>query len=153
MITVLFGFLLLMQEFSMPQKTCPDLSGKYVIQGEDGSVYVTIKQTRCERMDIEWVISSYDGRSRTIHPLVLDGKFHTDTGWFGERGKRLTAAQFRSDILEIVSKSNETRGDSMSWKQSFELLPDRDFCVRLFDTGFDSNAGSWSGSRTGRQKS
>jgi hypothetical protein len=85
--------------------------------------------------------------------LPLDGRFHADTGWFGERRKRLTAAQFRSDVLEIVSKPNDTKGDSMFWKQSFEVLPDKDLCIRFFDTNFDPNTGSWSGSRAGRQKS
>jgi hypothetical protein len=148
MITILFGFLLLMQESTMAQKTCPDLSGRYVIQGEDGRVFVTITQTRRERITIEWLISSYDGTSRTTHVLALDGRLHTDTGWFGERGKRLTSAQFRSDTLEIVSKSNGTRGASaFEWRLSFELLPNQDLCRRSFDDG------SWSARRAGRQKS
>ena len=30
------------------QAACPDLSGRYVMQYEDGRVYVTIAQSRCE---------------------------------------------------------------------------------------------------------
>jgi hypothetical protein len=150
MISIFFGFLLLMQESARSQSTCPDLSGRYVIQGEDGRVFVTIKQTRCERITIEWLISSYSGTSRTTHVLALDGKFHTDTGWFGERGKQLTSAQFRSDTLEILSKSNETRGTSVfGWKLLFAPLPNKDLCTKFFDP----HEASWSGRRAGRQKS
>jgi hypothetical protein len=121
-----------------------------VIQGEDGRVYVTIKQTRCERISIEWLVSSYSGISRTTHALALDGKFHTDTGWFGKRGKKLTSTQFRFDTREIVSKSNETRGNSaFGWKLSLTPLPNKDLCSRFFDP----HEGSWSTRRAGRQKS
>jgi hypothetical protein len=45
------GSLLILLLVSM-QATCPDLSGKYVIQGEDGRVYFTISQLRCESIRI-----------------------------------------------------------------------------------------------------
>jgi hypothetical protein len=152
MLTLLLAFLLLMEGSATSQTKCPDLSGRYIIQGQDGRVYITIRQTRCEKITIEWLILSYGGTSGTTHALTLDGRFHADTGWFGERGKRLTSTQFRSNVLEIVSKPNETKGDSMIWKQSFEMLPDKDLCIRFFDTSVDATTGSWSGSRAGRQK-
>jgi hypothetical protein len=150
MITMLFSFLLLMQESTIAQSTCPDLSGRYVIQGQDGRVYVTIKQTRCQRITIEWLIYSHPDTSRTTHHLVLDGKFHADTDWFGERAQRLTSAQFRSGTLEIVSKPAETKDKAgFGWKQLFEVLPNKDLCTRFFE----SHTEAWSASRAGRQKS
>ena len=113
-------------------------------------MYVTINQRRCERITIEWVISSYSGTLRTTHALALDGKFHTDTGRFGERGKHLTSAQLRSDTLEIVAKSSDTRGASaFRRKQSFVPLPNKDLCKRFLDF----REASWSTRRAGRQKS
>jgi hypothetical protein len=134
-------------ELALAKTECPDLSGKYVIQGEDGRVYVTIKQTRCEIITIEWLISVNGGTSRTTHVLPLDGRFHPDTGWFGERDKRLTSAQFRSDALEIVSKSKETKG-ALNWKQSFTLLQNNDLCTRFLYY----HDGSLSTRRAGRQR-
>src|SRR5439155_4944542 len=66
--TILMGFLLLLQQASTLQSTCPDLSGRYVKQSEDGRVYISIKQTRCESIEIDW-----DGET---HVLRLDGKTH-----------------------------------------------------------------------------
>jgi hypothetical protein len=150
MIAILFSFLLLMQESPVAQSTCPDLSGRYVVQGEDGRVLIHIKQTRCQRITIERMIYSYPDISRTTHQLVLDGKFHADTGWFGERAQRLTSAQFRSVRLEIVSQPAKTKdGAGFAWKQSLEMLPNRDLCTRFFD----SYTKAWSVSRAGRQKS
>jgi hypothetical protein len=146
---ILLGFLLVMQQPTMPRGTCPDLSGRYVIQGEDGRVYVSIKQTRCERIEIEWLIHSYPETSRTTHLLVLDGKFRADTGWFGG-GKQLTSAQFRSNVLEIVARPATAKDTAaFEWKQSFEVLPNKDLCTKFLDPHMES----WSARRAGRQKS
>jgi hypothetical protein len=132
---ILLTLLLLVQQSAMPHVACPNLSGRYVIQWEDGRVYPIIAQTRCDRIKIDWVVSSYMGTSRTTHVLPLDGKFHVDSGWFGEREKRLTSAQFRSGVLEIVSKSEQSKGAAaFAWKMSFELLPDKDLCKKFFDS-------------------
>ena len=34
------------------QVQCPDLSGNYMIQGEDGEVHISAKQERCDRINI-----------------------------------------------------------------------------------------------------
>jgi len=147
---MLLGFLLMMQQSTMVQSTCPDLSGRYVIQAEDGRVSVTIKQTRCERITIEWLISSYSGTSRTKHALPLDGKFHTDTGWFGERDKQFTSAQFRLSVLEIVAETADAQSNRrLRWKHSYKVLPTKDLCMRFFEP----QTASWSATRAGLQKS
>jgi hypothetical protein len=146
MIPIFFGLLLLMTTTIAGAK-CPDLSGRYVLPGQDGQVYITIKQSRCERVTIEWLISVYDGTSRTTHVLPLDGRFHPDTGWFGEREKGLTSAQFRSNALEIVSKSKEKKG-ALNWEQSFTLLQNKDLCTRFLYY----HDGSLSTRRAGRQR-
>jgi hypothetical protein len=34
--------------------SCPNLSGRYVLQGEDGRVLIAIKQDRCRKVTIKW---------------------------------------------------------------------------------------------------
>ena len=36
--------------------TCPDLTGRYRIDGEDGFVNVRIRQEACVRIHIDWTI-------------------------------------------------------------------------------------------------
>jgi len=138
--TILMGFLLLLQQASTLQSTCPDLSGRYVKQSEDGRVYISIKQTRCESIEIDW-----DGET---HVLRLDGKSHEDTSWFGGTGKQLTSATFRSKIIELIARPEKAADASaFLWKLAFELLSNGDLCER-----FLSSHGS-SSSVAGRQRS
>jgi pimeloyl-ACP methyl ester carboxylesterase len=111
---------------------CPDLSGKYIIPGEDGSVFVTISQTRCDSINIEWLIYSYPDSSRTNHVLPLDGKFHRDTVWYGGSGTQLTSAQFKADALELAERATVARDTPVVRKRWFMLLPnmDADLCIR-----------------------
>ena|SRR5438876_1160890 len=146
--TILIGFLLLLQQASTLQSTCPDLSGRYVEQGEDGRVYISIKQTRCETIEIDRVASSYLGSSREIHVLRLDGKFHEDISWFGDREKQVTAATFRSKLLELIARSDKaTDASAFLWKLAFELLSNGDLCERFLDSHGSSS------SVAGRQRS
>ena len=139
--TILIGFLLLLQQASTLQSTCPDLSGRYVKQGEDGRVYISIKQTRCETIEIEWVAGSYGHTSGGTHVLHLDGKFHEDTSWFGGTGKQLTSATFRSKILELIARPEKAADASaFPWKLAFELLPNGDICERFLDSHGSSSS-------------
>ena len=141
MLALLFSLLLLMQEPMTLLSTCPDLSGRYVTQYEDGRIYVVIRQTRCERIAIEWESSLYPNKPPRIHAIPLDGKFHPDSGWFGERGKQLTSAQFKSKLLYVAAKRLTPKVDAGSgWEQSFELLPDKDLCTKFFDPGTSSSS-------------
>ena len=113
-------------------------------------IHITINQTRCEKFTIDWLIDSYQDRSRTAHVLTLDGKFNQDFGWFGERRRLRTSAQFRSGVLEIVAGVDAVWDATvLAWKQTFEMLLDKDLCTRFFDTGI----ASWSASRAERQNS
>src|SRR5688572_29934827 len=70
------------QAATTPSK-CPNLSGQYVIQGEDGQVGIIIEQQQCERITIVRR-SGYLGKIRSeTHRLTLDGKAHEDSKWFG----------------------------------------------------------------------
>jgi hypothetical protein len=124
--------LLLLQQSASPRIPCPDLSGNYVIQGEDGRVYVSIVQNRCKRVAIEW---NNNPSARSKHVLVLDGQFHADGGWFGFRGRQLTSAQLHSDKLEIVAKPTKSADTStFLWKHVLERLPNGDLCTWLVDS-------------------
>ena len=112
------------------QAACPDLSGRYVMQYEDGRVYVTIAQSRCEAMQL-------DTRSQYLHePVVvgrhklrLDGEFREDTGWNGSTSKQLTATNLRNGVLEIVTKpAKPDDARAITWQVQFRKLDDGDLC-------------------------
>ncbi len=147
---MLLSLLLLLQQTSIPRPACPILSGDYVIQGEDGRVYVNIIQTGCKRIAIVWKNAAHaNDRSPSRHKLLLDGRFHRDAGWFGSRDPVLTSAQIRSGSLEIVSKPTNSVGTkAFLWKHVFEPLPGGDICARFLAAGQDS----WSASLAARRK-
>jgi hypothetical protein len=100
------------------------------MQYEDGRVYLTIAQTRCDSMQLD-TRSQYMREPVVVgrHKLRLDGEFHEDTGWNGSTGKQLTSAKFRDGLLEIVTKPakpDDKRG--ISWEVQFRKLDDGDVC-------------------------
>jgi hypothetical protein len=111
---------------------CPDLSGTYATSGEDGGASFTIKQTRCERVDVVWEIHNIHGDARDSHQLTLDGQFRPDSGWFGGSERLRTAARFRGPTLEITRQSAE---QPPTWTMGMFLqkLPSQDMCVGDFD--------------------
>jgi hypothetical protein len=120
--------LLLLQQST--QASCPNLAGRYVIQGEDGRVFVTIAQARCERVNLTWLIHSLSDSSKTTHSFTPDGVFRSDTAWYGERGRQLTSAVFRPSEFELVARRPNTPGNrGFRWKQTFSLLPTGDLCI------------------------
>jgi hypothetical protein len=145
---LVLAFVLLLQQSSASPAGCKDLSGHYVIQGEDGRVYITLAQTRCTRIAMDWKSSSYAHESRWRHVLMLDGRSHLEAEWYGS-GRQLTSAQLRSGKLDIVvrpPKSVDTT--TFLWKRVLELLPNGDICVRFLD----SPKWSWIAMRAGRQR-
>ena len=84
---------------------CPDLSGRYLIPGEDGAVTVIIEQSRCETVTIQWNIRSAPDSSFSRHRLALGGEFQLDTGWFGGSRVQLTAARFEGDTLVLSTRA------------------------------------------------
>jgi hypothetical protein len=108
---------------------CPDLTGRYAIQSEDGRVFVSIQQVACERATVHWDIQSYDGRSGVPSALTLDGRFRPDSGWFGG-GRQLSAARFNGDTLEIVARPHTSRDStSVSWRLWLHPIPGGDLCT------------------------
>lgn len=107
-----------------PAGSCSaDFSGNYVLQGEDGRVYVTIRQTGCTRIAITWDSSLFPNRPPVEHHLALDGEFHDDLFWFqGRAPGEQSAASLNRAVLEITMKRE-------AYGLRLILLPDGDLCV------------------------
>jgi hypothetical protein len=114
---------------------CPDLSGNYILQGEDGRVRVKIEQTRCERVTITRVSSSYAGTAER-HRLKLNGVVQADSGWFGGRERNRVIAKFVGNelVLEIFFASRK----ATRLRYSFRLTPTNDICSHLVDSMSDT---------------
>jgi hypothetical protein len=112
------------------QAACPDLTGRYVMQYEDGRVHVTIAQVRCESMQLEMRSQyKYEPVVCGRHKLRLDGEFREDTGWNGSTSKQLTSTKLRDGILEIVTKPlKKDDPRALSWQVQFRKLDDGDLC-------------------------
>src|SRR5437899_3347437 len=73
---------------------CPDLSGDYMIQGEDGQVHISITQYKCDRIVIVRKNGYLGTQTLEKHTLELDAKEHADTRWLGARRRPRTSARF-----------------------------------------------------------
>jgi hypothetical protein len=76
---LLFTFALFL--FTASAGACPNLSGHYVLQGEDGVVHYRVIQQGCERVEIQRT-NVYLGQTSAVERLVfiVDGKPHGKTG-------------------------------------------------------------------------
>jgi hypothetical protein len=86
---------------------CPNLSGAYVLQGEDGQVHISIRQRRCDSITVVRKTSYLDTPivSET-HALMLDGKAQPDVPWYGESPRQVrTSAKFVGSELVIEAKA------------------------------------------------
>ena len=69
---------------------CPNLSGHYILQGEDGFVRYTVRQRGCDRVEIDRT-ATYLGKNSAVETqeFIVDGKPHGKTGtinhWVGNR--------------------------------------------------------------------
>jgi hypothetical protein len=69
---------------------CPNLSGHYVLQGEDGDVHYTVRQSGCTRVEIDRT-NTYLGKTSAVETqvFIVDGKPHGKDGtidhWVGKR--------------------------------------------------------------------
>jgi hypothetical protein len=128
----------------LPLSPCADLSGRYVLQGADNRVYVSIAQTQCARIVVTWETSwEKSHRAPVEHHLVLDGRFHPDTRWFGGQPQQ-TSASLKGATLEIEMKQGDAANVFMTLRLT--LLADGDLCVA------DSTGGSQLPSRASRQR-
>jgi hypothetical protein len=104
---------------------CPNISGTYVIAGEDGGAEFRIEQSGCERAVVVWKTHSYDGNTSSSHSLILDGRFRSySRPWFGGSAKQRTSARFRNQVL-VVTMQERLTGFTLFLRQ----LPNHDMCV------------------------
>ena len=113
---------------------CPDLSGRYMIQGEDGQVHIIIEQRGCGTITIARKTGYLGTVTSERHDLRLDGVLQRDTGWFGGSDKQVTSARFVPGGLEIVARpASAGKRTELFWKELYELLPNGDLSIRDFD--------------------
>ena len=69
---------------------CPNLSGNYVLEGEDGVVHYTVTQQGCDRVEIHRT-NTYLGENSAVETqvFIVDGKPHGKAGtinhWVGSK--------------------------------------------------------------------
>jgi len=76
--------------FAASAGACPNLSGHYVLQGEDGRVHYAVRQRGCDRVEINRTDTYLDKTSAAeTQVFIVDGKPHGKTGtinhWVGNR--------------------------------------------------------------------
>lgn len=133
---MLLTLLILLNSRTPPPARCPDYSGRYVVQGEDNRVYMTLTQKRCARITIAWKIVEQRATSTSVHTIYLDGRFHKGGGLAGESSDprtsdtQLASGHFRGDTLEIVVKPASPTATSRERKQQLIRRPNKDLCLR-----------------------
>ncbi len=101
---------------------CPNLSGDYIIQGEDGQVNIAIQQHECDRINIVRK-SNYLGRiTSEKHMLKLDGKDQQDSPWLGGTEQYTTSAKFVGSELRVKARTTNRSTLTMI----YSLTPARD---------------------------
>lgn len=99
---------------------CPNLSGHYVLQGEDGDVRYIVNQRGCDRVEIRSSATYLRESSRVeTRVFIVDGKPHGKAGtinrWVGNRlqiGPRANHVYY-----EIDSSRNLHMSDGQSYPQ------------------------------------
>jgi hypothetical protein len=113
---------------------CPNLSGQYFKQGEDGQVRITIAQTGCAEIRIDRT-NTYLGKiTREQHTLRIDGQFKDDNPWLGSSDRVQTAAKFTSAALEITVRLPSAKSESeFAFKFLYVMRSNGDLDIREFD--------------------
>src|SRR5262245_17801173 len=103
---------------------CPDLTGKYMIQGEE--VHLAINQDECLQITIERTANHSGKNVKEKHTFALDGILHPG-GWnvVGENAR--SAAKFVSGKLEFTVAS--ATGEVLA-KETWQLLPDKNIEIK-----------------------
>ena len=124
--------LVLAMSFLSPATRCADLSGKYTGGGEDGPVYLSIAQTKCERVVMTWDVSNESTPGVPLR-IVLDGRFHpTSDNPFGFPEM---SASLNGPTLELLMRGQSPGDATNPYRLRFTLLADGDLCV-TDDTGY-----------------
>lgn len=117
---------------------CPDLSGTYLLHGEDGQVQISIKQYNCDRIIIVRENNYLGTVTSEKHALALDGKEHADAPWLGARKPGKTSARFVGSELRIEIK---IPGDA-ALTMLYSLTPGRDLQEQAFNDRRRDDRGS-----------
>ena len=109
---------------------CQNLSGRYLIEGEDGQVRITIEQQRCERISIIRRTGYLGNITSETHTLTLDGRVRNDAMWFGGSDEcRETSAAFAGSTLRIEARAAQGRVLTIT----YSLTPARDILEDVLD--------------------
>lgn len=128
---VFLVILFLVPSLTFGADRCPDLSGKYMIQGEGGGqVRITIDQDECLYITIARNINNSEKKTTETHMLALDGVLHPDPSWSGAEEKGKSAAKFVSGKLELTIAT--ASGDVIS-KETWQLLPNKSIEIKKMD--------------------
>jgi hypothetical protein len=87
---------------------CPLLAGKYVIQGEDGQVHISIEQEGCDRATIVRESGYLGTITAEKHVLRLDGTVQDDSPWLGSHDQYKSSAKFNESSLQIEAKTTNS---------------------------------------------
>jgi hypothetical protein len=105
---------------SVQASACPNLAGEYSIQGQDGIGYYTVRQTGCERVEIDRK-GDYFGETHTepTHAFIPDGKDHGDTvpisRWAG--GRLQIGEAYAHVYYSVDSSGNLHMSDGRTYPQ------------------------------------
>ena len=108
---------------------CPNLTGRYRLNGEDGYVAITITQPNCQSITIDWMIYSYRDTTPGTHTLEVDGRFRRKQQWFGRTDSTWIAASWRGEHLEITSNEARDGSGPVSWELALGLTAKGNLCV------------------------
>ncbi|HEY2381343.1 MAG TPA: hypothetical protein VGK48_09200 [Terriglobia bacterium] len=106
---------------------CPDLSGKYTIQGQDGqAVHLSIDQDECLYISIERSSSNQGKNVKDKHTFALDGVLHPGS-LGGSTEQSRSSARFVGGKLELTVASSS--GDVIS-KETWQPLKDKSIEIK-----------------------
>ena len=108
---------------------CPDLSGKYMIQGDE--VHLAINQDECLQITIERSTNQSGKNVKEKRTFALDGVLHPGA-WSAAGENARSSAKFVSGKLEFTVASST--GEVLS-KETWQLLPDKSIEIKEMNGG------------------
>src|SRR5262249_48543334 len=108
-----------------------NFSGRYVIQGEDGQVHISIEQERCDGATIQRESNYLDTITSEKHVLKLDGTVQADSPWMGSTDQYKTSAKFNNSAMQIEART--TTGSTLTI--IYSLTPEGDLLIDDFVNG------------------
>src|SRR5262245_26663295 len=100
---------------------CPDLSGRFRLNGEDGYVAISVVQSTCEALSIEWNMYSHPDTVRGKHEVRADGTPRRVRQWFGGSDSMFVIAEWRGQHLEIRARKYADNTAPLVWQLALGL--------------------------------